>query len=229
MQSPLLRKTYFFDTGFIEFKGAMLPTCEVIFTASEKYKGKLAAEMNRLFTSIRESLWERVFLDLAALLAKTFAEMPAFNIPAEKLSFHLKELNNEIAGRICTAALTAYEGEDYPLALNLLGELVKILECCPAADRLILEYAREVAAKYSALLEPYNEALGRQVDDKAEDIFPGDKVKTYRAAKNGADIYQKLLYAAKKSPLLTRKKTVWFNLIKENKKNLDFVIYSGKK
>ncbi|MDR2471334.1 MAG: hypothetical protein LBD09_04415, partial [Treponema sp.] len=44
---------YFFDTGHIEFKGVMIPTCEVVFKEEERYKEQFSEELTRLFGSIR--------------------------------------------------------------------------------------------------------------------------------------------------------------------------------
>ncbi|MDR0476080.1 MAG: hypothetical protein LBH43_20735, partial [Treponema sp.] len=70
---------FFFDTGHIEFKGVMIPSCEAVFESNERYKEKLNEEMLRLFASIKGNLWEqRVFFDLVDLVAKAVRVMPKF-------------------------------------------------------------------------------------------------------------------------------------------------------
>jgi hypothetical protein len=76
---------YFFDTGHIEFKGVMIPTCEVVFKQEERYKEQFSEELVRIFGSIRESLWEqRIYLDMMDLLSKIASTMPPFNITPKK-------------------------------------------------------------------------------------------------------------------------------------------------
>jgi hypothetical protein len=60
-------------------------------------------------------------------------------------------------------------------------------------------------------------------------IFTGNYLKTYMAAKNAIGIYDKLRAAARKSPQITMKKSLWYNLIKMNKEKMALTIYSGKK
>jgi hypothetical protein len=103
------------------------------------------------------------------------------------------------------------------------------MEEIPRFDRLILDYTSNITQKYDLLLDSYNRSVDRQIDEKANSIFTGNYLKTYMAAKNAVSIYERLRGVAKKSPHITMKKTLWYNLIKMNKEKMELTIYSGKK
>ncbi len=224
-------KIYFFDTGLIEFKGVMLPTCEVVFKESERYKEKLSEEINKLYVSIRDSLWEqKVFLDLMDLIVKTAVVMPQFGVSPKKAISGILLVTNDTTIQLCEIAVKAYlQDEDYFHAMETLDHLIEIMELIPNFDRLILDYVKGVADKYGLMMKLYEECIDKQIDDKIENIFDGNNLKTYYAAKNGVVVYEKLRKAAKKSPELIMKKNLWYNLIKQNKEKMTMTIYSGKK
>ncbi|MDR1898950.1 MAG: hypothetical protein LBQ55_02980 [Treponema sp.] len=222
---------YFFDTGMIEFKGVQLPTCEVVFKAEERYKEKFSEEFIRLFGSIRESLWEqRIFLDLVDLLSRAAGEMPAFSVTPPEPINGMTTVTNDSFLQLCQTAMKNYnQDEDYPAAVGLLHSFISIMEMIPQFDRLILDYARGVTDKYDLLLKSYQEHIDREIDEKAGSIFTGNHLKTWQAAKNGAAIYEKLRIIGRRSNNITKKKVLWFNLIKQSKDKMEFTLYSGKK
>jgi hypothetical protein len=222
---------YFLDTGVIEFKGVLLPTCEAVFRSEDRYKEQFSEELGRLFNSIRESLWEqRIFTDLIALLMKSVQVMPPFTVSPPVPVNGVQTLTNTSFQYLCKAALTAYlQDEDYPFACSLLRRFIDVMELIPRYDRLILDYARSVAGKYDLLLGDFEEFIDREIDERANKVFPENHFKTYLAAKNGAAIYEKLRLAGRKSPELTKKKTLWYNLIKTYKDKMVITIHSGKK
>jgi hypothetical protein len=222
---------YFFDTGLIEFKGVMLPTCEVIFKQEERYKEKCSEEMNRLYSSIRDSLWEqRIFIDLMELLFKLMTIMPAFVITPREPINGMQTISNASFSQLCRIGVKTYmRDEDYASAVALLHEFIEIMELIPQFDRLILDYTRGITEKYDLLLNAFEEAINREIEEKADKIFSGNYLKTYHAAKNGAVIYERLCQTGRKSPELTKKKTLWYNLIKANQEKMSLTIYSGKK
>ncbi|QQO11055.1 hypothetical protein [Breznakiella homolactica] len=232
-KSPICRSNavYFFDTGLIEFKGVMLPTCEVVFKKEERYKEKFSEEMNKLYTSIRESLWEqKVYLDLMDVIAKTAAVMPQFKVVPKKPINGIALFTNDSVMQLCRIAIKAYlQDEDYPYAVELLREFIAIMEEIPGFDRLILDYTGGIAEKYEMLLKNYEAAIDKQVDEKITTIFTGNHLKTYYAAKNGVAIYEKMRTIARKSPGIAKKKVLWYTLIKQNKDRMTLTIYSGKK
>jgi hypothetical protein len=222
---------YFFDTGHIEFKGVMIPTCEVVFKEEERYKKQFSEELVRLFGSIRESLWEqRIYLDMMDLLVKTASVMPQFTVTPKKPIHGMTNINNDSFMQLCRLALKAYShDEDYESAVAFLKNFIEIIELIPFYDRLILDYLKGVTDKYDLLLKTYEATIDREIEENALQIYQGQYLKTYQAAKNGAAIYEKLKAIGRKSPAITKKKALWFNLIKANKAKMEFTLYSGKK
>jgi hypothetical protein len=222
---------YFFDTGIIEFKGVQLPTCEAVFKAEERYKEQFSEEMGRLYTSIRESLWEqRIFLDIIDLLSKSASVMPRFSVTPKQPINGIQVITNDSLMQLCRLAVKAYvHDEDYAYAVYLLKEFGALLEMIPNYDRLIMDYLRGITEKYELLLKSYEASIDKEIDEKASIIFSGNHLKTYYAAKNGAAIFEKLCLIGRKSTVLTKKKNLWYNLIKNNKEDMALTIYSGKK
>ncbi|MDL2229589.1 hypothetical protein LJC14_04985 [Treponema sp. OttesenSCG-928-L16] len=222
---------YFFDTGLIEFKGVMLPTCEVVFKEGERYKEKLADEMAQLYASIKESLWEqKIYLDLMDLISKVASVMPAFVVTPKKPVHGMQTIANNSLIQLSRVAVKTYlQDEDYVGAVALLEEMILVMGQVPKFDRLILDYASGIAEKYSLLLKSFESSIDKEIDEKAGQIFSGNHLKTYYAAKNGTAIFEKLRQIGRKSPELTKKKVLWYNLVKMNKDKMALTIYSGKK
>jgi hypothetical protein len=221
---------YCFDTGMIEFKGVQLPTCEVVFKSEERHKEQFSEEMNKLFASTRDGLWEqRVYMDLMELLAKTAAVMPPFSVNLRFPINGMVTVNNAAIKELCQKGVEAYAQEEYPLATLLLKQFTLLLDQIPGYDRLILDYVKGITDKYDTLLKLYEAAINREVEEKAQQIFTGNNLKTYYAAKNATSVYEELRSRGRKSSVLTPKKTRWINLIRQNKDELEFTLYSGKK
>jgi hypothetical protein len=127
------------------------------------------------------------------------------------------------------AAKAYMQDEDYAGAVNLLKTLISIIEMIPAFDRLLLDYLRGVTDKYDQLLKTYLETIDREIDARAQQIFQGNYLKAWYAAKNGATVYEKLKTMGRKSPEVPKKKALWYNLIKQNSGKMEFVLHSGKK
>jgi hypothetical protein len=75
----------------------------------------------------------------------------------------------------------------------------------------------------------YEAALNKEVEENAQNIFTGNNLQTYYAAKNAAAVYDQIRAKGRKSSALTPKRTRWINLIRQNKDELEFTLYSGKK
>ena len=222
---------YFADTGHIEFKGVIIPTCEAIFDESERYKEKINEEMMRLFASIRDNLWEqRIFVDLVDLIAKAAAVMPRFSVRPPVPIEDMPQLTNETLVNLVKKAKVAYVvDEDYTLAVTLLHRFIDIIEMIPIFDRLILDYLQGVSAKYTMLLDLYNENIDRQIDANSADIFQGKYSSAWDAAKKGASMYEKFREMGRKSAFIAKKKNLWYSLIKQKQSEMVFTLYSGKK
>jgi hypothetical protein len=222
---------YFFDTGHIEFKGVEIPTCEIVFMDSERYKEKLGAEVSRLMESIDQNLWEqRIFSDMLALIVKAAQVMQPFSVTPPVMIDNIQTLTNDSLVHLCKKAMVAYlREEDYNIAVSLLKDFVSIIEMIPSFDRLILDYLRGVNVKYTMLLNMYNENISKQIEEKASGIFLSNYATAWEAAKKGVSMYEKLCVMGKNSELVAKKKNLWVYLIKQNQKELEFSMYSGKK
>jgi hypothetical protein len=222
---------YFFDTGHIEFKGVMIPTCEVVFNSEERYKEKFNDEMTKLFGSIRDNLWElRVYQDLLELLIKVAGTMPVFCIkPAQPIN-RMQTISNDSFIQLCRYAMKSYiVDEDYYSAVEYLKRLIEISEQIPSFDRLVLDYLKGITNKYKLLLDDFEKHVDKEVDEKASQIFLGNHYKTWLAAKNGSQVYEKMRGIGRKSNEISKKKNMWLSLISQNKGQMEFTLYSGKK
>jgi len=222
---------YFLDTGQIEFKGVQIPSCEAVFKPEDMYKEKFSAEMIQLFNAIKENLWEqRIFQDLMALISKTAQLMPKFSYSPPSPINGMQTITNESMEQLCRQALKAYmHDEDYAAAVNMLKTLISIIESVPKFERLILDYLRGVTDKYELLLKSYLENIDREIDNRAQAIFQGNYFKAWQAAKNAVGVYEKLKVMGRKSNEIPKKKVLWYNLIKQNSEQMEFVLHSGKK
>jgi hypothetical protein len=222
---------YFFDTGQIEFKGVMLPSCEAVFDPAERYKEKISEALQKLFVSIRDNLWEqRIFTDLMDLLIRMAQAMAKFNVVPPQPVLDMQTLTNESMVQLCRSASKAYlVDEDYHAAVAILQELINLAKQIPRYDRLILDYLKGIHANYARLLIFYESTIDKQVEEKAEEIFPGSNYKTWQAAKNGAAIYEKLKLMGRRSGAVAKKKNLWYKLIKQFQDEMAFTLHSGKK
>jgi len=221
----------FLDTGQIEFKGVQIPSCEVIFKEEDKYKLKLSEEMGQLFNSIKESLWEqKIFQDLMNLLIKTAQVMPKFTVVPSSPINGMQTVTNDSFVHLCRSALKAYVyDEDYSTAVSMLKTLVSLVEQVPHYDRLIMDYLRGITNKYALLLESYMETIDKELESRAQNIFHNNYLKAWHAAKNAITVYEKLKVMGRRSPEIPKKKSLWYNLIKQKAAQMEFVLHSGKK
>ena len=222
---------YFFDTGHIEFKGVMIPTCEVVFDKNERYKEQFAENMTQLFSSIRENLWEqRIYQDLIELLIKVAQSMPKFTVTPPQPIQGMQTITNESYVQLCRMGYKAYcIDEDYYLAVDFLRHVLYVSEQLPAFDRLILDYLNGVIDKYQILLNAYEKHIDKEVEEKSAAIFHGDHYKAWVAAKNAYKVYEKLRVIGRKSNEITKKKNLWLGMLSQNKEKMEFTLYSGKK
>ena len=222
---------YFLDTGHIEFKGVLIPTCEVVFDKNERYKEKFAEDMTKLFASIRDNLWEqRIYQDLMELLKKVAQSMPKFSITPASPIQGMQTITNESYVQLCRLSMKAYYvEEDYYQAMEYLRHLVDISEQIPLFDRLILDYLKGITEKYNFLLGIFETHIDKEVDEKAAHIFHGDHYKAWVTAKNAARVYEKLRAIGRKSKDISKKKNIWLNLLSQYKEQMEFTLYSGKK
>jgi hypothetical protein len=222
---------YFFDTGHIEFKGVMIPTCEVVFDKNERYKENFAEEITSLFTATRDNLWEqKIFQDLMLLLIRVAQSMPKFNITPPQPLHGMQTITNESYVQLCRSAMKAYNrDEDYHMAVEYLHDLEEVSLMISSFDRLILDYLHGITEKYSFILTAFEAHIDKEIEEKAAQIFHGNYYKAWLAAKNGFTVYNKLLAIGRKSEDITKRKNVWLSLLAQNKEQMEFTLYSGKK
>ena len=222
---------YFLDTGHIEFKGVLIPSCEVVFKDEDRYKEQFSEEMVALFNSIREKLWEqRIFQDLMNLMAKAAQSMSKFSVTPSSPINGMQTITNDSFINLCRIAMKAYvHDEDYATAVNLLKKFIALIEQIPQYDRLILDYLKGITDKYDLLLTLYLETIDKEIESKANAIFQGDYFRAWQAAKNAVTVYEKLKNIGRKSNEIPKKKSVWYNLIKQKADQMEFVLHSGKK
>jgi len=222
---------YFFDAGHIEFKGVMIPTCEVVFDKDERYKEQFADKMTQLFSSIRENLWEqRIYQDLIELLIKVAQTMPKFTVTPPSPIHGMQTITNDSFVQLCRHGYKAYcKDEDYYLAVEYLRHILYVCEQLSSFDRLILDYLKGIIDKYQILLDAFEKHIDKEVEEKSAVIFHGDHFKTWLAAKNGYQVYEKLRVIGRKSHEITKKKNLWLGMLSQNKEKMEFTLYSGKK
>ena len=209
----------------------MIPTCEVVFNNDERYKEKFSDEMNRLFGSIKDNLWEqRIFLDLIDLLSKVAISMPRFSAAPASPVHGMQTITNESFLQLGKLAMKAYmQDEDYSSAVYFLHVFIDIIELIPSFDRLILDYLKGISAKYTMLLESYNAGIDKQIDENATAIFQGNYYQAWAAAKKGVLMYEKLCEMGRTSNHISKRKNLWYSLIKQRQEDMAFTLYSGKK
>jgi len=222
---------YFLDTGHIEFKGVLIPSCEVVFKEEDKYKEHFSEELTSLLNAIRENLWEqRIFQDLMSLIAKAAQSMPKFSVVPSSPINGIQTINNESFITLCRSAMKAYvHDEDYATAVNMLKSFISLIQQIPEFDRLILDYLRGITGKYDMLLTAYLENIDREIENRSNQIFHDNYLKAWEAAKKAVTVYEKLKNIGRSSKELPKKKVLWYSLIKQKADQMEFVLHSGKK
>jgi hypothetical protein len=155
--------------------------------------------------------------------------MPQFSVNLKFPINGMVTVNNNTITELCQKGVDAYAQEEYPPAVLILKQFTLLLDQIPGYDRLVLDYVKGITDKYDSLLKMYEAALNREIEEKAPTIFTGNNLKTYYAAKNGASVYEDLRSIGRKSTALTTNRTRWINLIRQNKDEMEFTLYSGKK
>jgi len=113
--------------------------------------------------------------------------------------------------------------------VNMLKTFISLIEQIPSFERLILDYLRGITEKYDMLLQIYLETIDKEIENRAQNIFQGNYLKAWQAAKNAVTVYDKLKAIGRRSPEVPKKKVLWYNLIKQNSDAMEFVLHSGKK
>jgi hypothetical protein len=146
---------------------------------------------------------------------------PVKNIP--------QPVTNESITKLCRIALKAYNDEDdYATAVELLHNLITIIEKVPQYDHLILEYLKGITEKYDMILKSFQVSIDKEIEEKAASVFSSKFFKIYVQAKKYHSIYEQLILLGRRSRDLSKKKAVWYKLIKQHQDRMAFILYSGK-
>ncbi len=221
---------FFFDTGLLEFKGVMLPTCELVFDSASAHKRLLADDLQELHTAIRSAQWEeKVFSSVIKLFLSAAEVMEHFSIMVN-FSGVQEQVTTSSFQRLCCQAYDAYvKDENYPRAVKTLRQCILVLEQLPDTDRSILDYAWDVLDRYSLIMHEYEASFEQETDKHLSGVFDEHQMKTYVAARHGAAIYEKMREVAQKHSTFDKKKKMWHSLIAQRRENMTLTIYSGKK
>jgi hypothetical protein len=164
------------------------------------------------------------------LIAKVALVMKPFSVTLSKPVNSIPVITNDSMVQLCRIGIRAYaQDEDYGSAVQLLKDFITVIELIPGFDRLVLDYLNGITEKYEEILIGYNKTMDKEIDERAGQIFQSNHFKAYQAAKNATIIFEKLKAIGRKSPAITKKKALWFKLIQQNKEQMEFTLYSGKK
>jgi len=220
----------FFNNGSVTFKGMKIFSYEIIFNPKERYREHYEAQMEELFDSLSQKLWQqKVFLDLMAVIGQACRHMPAFSLEAGG-SDKSQALTNSTLAQQCTAASLLYENdEDYSSAISLLGRIKEQIERVTGFDQLVRNYTTSIYGKYTELLSAYESRLDEEIDQKIDSIFNSQYKLAYYNSRKSMATHDKLKHYARRSKALANRKNTWYALVEENRDRLELEIYSGKK
>jgi hypothetical protein len=109
-----------------------------------------------------------------------------------------------------------------------LGELAGDLKRVPEFDRLVLRYVLQTQEKYALVAEEYRKRLEKEIQDKADVIFPPEYKKAYESSQKYFKTYEKLKDYALHSKQIANRKGSWNALMEEKRDALGLEIYFGK-
>ncbi|MEK6795243.1 MAG: hypothetical protein AABZ39_10725 [Spirochaetota bacterium] len=229
--SPMYAKKaiYFYDNGTVDFKGVSLSFYEVIFKEDERYKEKLADQLTTLFETIKGNQWQKnVIIEMMKTLAKSATTMAPFETPIVIDGVRDIFTPTKIFD-LCERVISQYSHEeDYLSAIKTMAYIIDVVSKIPGYDRMIVDYAKDVHAKYAVLCEQYQKTIDEEIDKKIDLIFPENYKRAYYASKKNIETYEKFRKFATKSDAL-KKKAIWLDIMVKNKNDLASRIYFGKR
>lgn len=223
------RAIYFYDNGTMAFKGVSLTFYEVLFLEADRYKEKLTPELTELFEAIKSNQWQKnIFVAILKCISKAANVMPPFEAPVQFNGTRDIYTPTKMFD-LCDRATTLYvHEEDYLEAMRVFGHIISAAEAIPGFDRMIIDYAKDIHAKYSYAAELFTKNITAEIDRKIDLIFPENHKKAYVATKKSVEMHDKLKRYAIKSDALKRK-TIWYDSLERNKTEMNARIYFGKK
>ncbi len=220
----------FFNNGPVALKGLQIQSYEVIFRETERYRLQYTDDMEALYEALRQRLWQqKVFSGLLRAIDAACAHLPPFSVESPSANGRQAKLTNDELRQLCAQAGQYYEGEDFPEAMETLEGILEALPRVPRFDPLLLHYAREVHARYTAILPTYRQLLEEEIEKRLDQIFPEKIRQAYRVYRKSAQAFDKMGAHARRSKALDRRKPLWLTLIRDHIEALELQIYVGKK
>jgi hypothetical protein len=216
----------FFNIGPVSFKGTKVSCYEVIYAPEEKFRMGYLEPLERLFEAIRQELWKgRVLEDLLEVVVQVCAKSPPVNIPSDSSG---RPVSTALLIQQCQRIGKLYKQEEFLAAVEALGELAADLQRVEQFDKLVLRYVVQVQEKYALVAGEYRRRLEKEIQEKADVIFPPEYKKAYQSSQKYFKTYEKLKDYALRSGQIANRKGSWNALMQEKKDALSLEIYVGK-
>jgi hypothetical protein len=232
VQSELYAKNLiqFFNIGPVSFKGTKVSCYEILFTDGERFRMGYAENLERLFESIRQDLWKgKVLEDLLEAIVQVCSKTPAFSVAGGPSKGLAQPVTNAGLIQLCRQASRMYQHYEYLEAVDQLGEICRRIEQVPEFDRLVARYAGEIYAKYRLAADEYARRLDKEINDRADVIFPSRDREIYRRSELYFDKLKELRRFAQSSKVITSRNVRWNAVMEEKKEDLKLELYVGKK
>ena len=214
----------FYGIGKASCNGVALLCGEVLFKNSQKYKGGLFDELVKLKEAVRQGLWERnVFICLMNLLVKAINTMPPFEFEAPSpKDGHPEKINNRSIEHSCVVAINSFlHKQNFFKAVDTLSLITKKIAMAPGFDKLILDYAVEVAKRYKTIIPAYNTMIEQLVFDNRSALFSERELALYTTLKKNIGVYEKLCLIARDNPKLKQRSKYWNYVVHQHKESLN--------
>jgi hypothetical protein len=232
VQSDLYAKNLiqFFTIGPVSFKGTKVSCYEILYADAERFRMGYMEHLERLFESIRQELWKgKVLEDLLEVIIQVCAKSPPFGAAAGPAKAPAQPPSNSSIIRLCQKARQLYHQDEFLAAVDLLGEIRRLVEQSPDFDRLAARYLAEIHGKYRLVAEEYAHRLEQEIEQKVDVIFPPRYRQAYLSSKKYFQTYEKLKSFAQRSRQIASRKVTWNALMEEMKEALKLDLYVGKR
>lgn len=220
----------FFDSGRISFKGIAVAVAEVIFDASERYKFQFEKDLLELYKASESASWkDSMFSGLIMLLIRAYKSMPSFKIDAVSNGLNTT-LTNEQLVLIANETLNRYrQKQDYVKAVQELEKLIEYTRGIPRFDRLCLEYAERILARYQELTEEYSEGLELKLKEKAQTVLSAKHKQLFDETRKSIAVHDRLRDHVKNSFTPLEISLLWSSIVDKKQGGFDITIHSGKR
>lgn len=219
----------FFNAGTVSFKGTKVSCCEILFNPKEQYRMNYNPALLSLLESLRQELWKgRVFTDAIELVQQACQAMPSFTADLH-LRGERRKITNQSIADLAEQARQHYTHDEYPAAIDCLSQITELVEQITEFDRLVVRYLNEISQRFDLLAKEFQKRLEGEILTKLDVIFEPRYKTVYGKAREYIDTYEKLKAFAMNSKALGNKKSTWYSLVEDKKKQLKLQFYSGKR